>query len=294
MEAIALSKQVLAAKSKSFSMAAKLLPTSCRDPIAVVYAWCRRVDDMIDLVPAELRPRSLVQLQTELDCVYAGKAVGDPVVDAFAEVVSAFRIPRHYPEELVEGMAMDVARTQYRTLDDLLLYCYRVAGVVGLMLCHVMGVSDPKALRNAAHLGIAMQLTNICRDVDEDLRDGRVYLPGESGSDRPAAIRSVSRLLDEADRYYASADQGLFALSFRCALAVRAARLVYSAIGTRLRRRGCDPFLGRAYVSTFGKVMLVLLALVLTASELPRRIVRRGRRAAPDRVLGFPHDVVPV
>lgn len=291
------SREILANKSKSFAMAAKLLPASCRDAIAVVYAWCRYVDDAIDLAPVDERPAALARLRTELDRIYAGELLNDAVLDAFAEVVRQYRIPRHYPEELVEGMAMDVARTRYRTLEELLLYCYRVAGVVGLMLCHVMGVSDPKALRNAAHLGIAMQLTNICRDVHEDLCDGRLYLPGESvpdDRDRPAMIRAVSRLLDEADRYYASADRGLLALSFRAALAVRAARLVYSAIGSRLRRRGCNPFLGRAYVSTFGKLLLVFLAIVLSVLELPRRIVRRRPLAAPDRVLGFPHDVVSV
>jgi phytoene synthase len=296
-QAISISRDVLAEKSKSFAMAAKLLPASCRDAIAVVYAWCRRVDDAIDLAPVAERPSALERLRGELDRVYGGEPTHDPVVDAFAEVVRAYGIPRHYPAELVEGMAMDVARVRYRTRQELLLYCYRVAGVVGLMLCHVMGVSDPRALRNAAHLGIAMQLTNICRDVDEDLRDGRLYLPGQEVQDerdRPAIVRTVSSLLDDADRYYDSADRGLLALSFRCALAVRAARLVYSAIGARLRRRGCDPFLGRVYVSTFGKLLLVLFALVLSVLELPRRIARRQRTTAPDRVLGFPHDVVPV
>lgn len=107
-------------------------------------------------------------------------------------------------------------------------------------------------------------------------------------------IRTVERLLDEADRYYRSADRGLLALSFRCALSVRAARLVYSAIGARLRRRRCDPFGHRAHVSTFAKLVLVFFAFVLSVLELPRRIVRRRRPTAPDRVLGFPNDVIPV
>jgi phytoene synthase len=285
-------QQVLAKNSKSFSLAAKLLPASSRADIAELYAYCRHVDDAIDLAPLEERPAALAKLRAELDAIYDGKAE-----TRFGEVVHRYQIPRAYPEELIEGMAMDVARTQYRTLDDLLRYCFRVAGVVGLMLCHVWGVTDANALRNAAHLGIGMQLTNICRDVEEDQRDGRMYLPQTivgDGPDRERIKSGVAVLLAEADRYYASADRGVIALSFRCALAVRAARLIYSAIGHRLRARGCDPFLGRAYVPLFQKLTLVLLAIVLTLAELPRRLARKQLPAPPDRVLGFPHDVVPI
>ena len=305
VDAVALSRDVLAEKSKSFALAARLLPASCRDAIAVVYAFCRRADDAIDLAPVQDRGAALSRLRRELSCVYAGEPAGDPVVDAFAGVARRYGIPRIYPEELIEGMAMDVARTRYRTLDELLVYCHRVAGVVGLMLCHVMGVSDERALRRAAHLGIAMQLTNISRDVEEDLQDGRIYLPGEwrapattANGGLPAEhadmVRGVENLLDEADRYYASADLGLPALPFRCALAVRAARLVYSAIGARLRRRGCDPFGGRAYVSTAGKLVLVVVALAVSLAELPLRVWRRRRAVAPVQVLSFPDDVLPV
>ncbi len=275
-----MSHEVMAKHSKSFSLAARLLPPASRDAFATVYAYCRHVDDAIDLAPHDERPAALAKLRAELDELYSGRST-----EPFAAVVRAYRIPRLYAEELIEGMAMDVARTQYRTLDDLLRYCWRVAGVVGLMLCHVMGVRDPSALRNAAHLGIAMQLTNICRDVAEDERDGRRYIPPNHG---------VADMLDEADRYYRSADAGLLALSFRCALAVRAARLIYAAIGGELRRRGCDPYRGRAVVSTPKKLLLVLLALVLTIAELPRRLLLRRAPAAPDRTLGFPHDVVPI
>ena len=256
---------VMAKGSKSFALAAKLLPPSRRDAIAVLYAYCRRVDDAIDLAPQEERPEALERLRRELDDIYAGEG-------ELASVIRQYRIPRDHFDALIDGMAMDVARTTYRTLDDLRLYCYRVAGVVGLMLCHVMGVSDRNALRNAADLGIAMQLTNICRDVAEDLADGRNYLP-------PG--HSVRSLLDEADHYYESGDRGMIALSFRCAFAVRAARLIYAAIGAELRRRDCDPFRGRVVVPLHKKLYLVLVALVLTLLTLKQRIRSR-------------HDVVPI
>ncbi len=166
-----------------------------------------------------------------------------------------------------------------------------------------------------------MQLTNICRDVAEDLRDGRCYLPAEmlgapiigaptmgtptmgtptlgatAGAPLDAAGRAamrgaVARLLDEADRFYQSANQGLLALPLRCALAVRTARLVYSAIGDRLRARGCNPFLGRVFVPAWRKFALVARAIAATLLELPRRA--RGPFRAPSSALS-PRDVLPL
>lgn len=308
--AIEACRRVLAEKSKSFDMASRLLPKSCRDEIAVVYAWCRYVDDAIDLAPRGERAAALVRLRAELDAVYSGATIHDPTLAAFAAVARRREIPRRYPEELLAGMEMDVLRTRYRSLDDLYLYCFRVAGVVGLMLCHVMGVRDPGALPRAAHLGIAMQLTNVCRDVAEDLEDGRVYLPREllgfdlakpgraqlEGIDqvRPAVARVVETLLAEADRFYRSADLGIAALPLRCALAVRAARLIYAAIGDRLRLRLCDPFRGRAVVPTSAKLVLVLRALGHALIEIPARLLRPRPAVAPDRILDYPHDVVPI
>ncbi len=303
--AIAGCREVLARKSKSFDLASRLLPARCRDEIAVIYAWCRRVDDAIDLAPRAERASALARLRRELDDVYSGRPLDAPTVRAFAEVARARGIPRRYPQELLAGMEMDVARTRYRSLDDLYLYCFRVAGVVGLMLCHVMGVRDPSALPRAAHLGIAMQLTNVCRDVAEDLDDGRVYLPGDrlgldlasAAGDRPevraAVPRAVERLLVEADRFYRSADVAIPELPFRCALAVRAARLIYAAIGDALRRRRHDPLPGRVVVPTSTKIALVARALGQAVLEIPARLFRPRPAVAPDRVLDFPHDVLP-
>ncbi len=306
--AVALAKETLATKSKSFALASRLLPADRRDEMAVLYAWCRHVDDAIDLAPRAERSAALTRLRAELDAVYQGAATRkDPILAAFADLVRARKIPRAYPEELLAGMEMDVLRTQYVTLADLERYCFRVAGVVGLMACHVLGVSEPGALRNAAHLGIAMQLTNVCRDVEEDLADGRVYLPAEllgvsleeraplEGSPARAAVqRTVETLLALAERYYRSADRGLPALGLRPALGIRVARHVYAAIGAVLRRRSFDPFRGRAFVPLLHKLALVLLAVVLTLAELPARLLRRRALVTPERVLGFPHDVLPV
>src|SRR6185295_18712782 len=159
---------------------------------------------------------------------------------------------------------MDVRGARYDTLAELMLYCHRVAGVVGLMICHVFGLRHDAALVQAAQLGLGMQLTNICRDVAEDYALGRIYVPralweaagsppsdGDLPSDpetRQALARAIRELLDEADRYYAAAERGIHALPFRAGFAVRAASRLYRAIGQELRARACDPALGRAIV----------------------------------------------
>ncbi|HVV81460.1 MAG TPA: squalene/phytoene synthase family protein, partial [Kofleriaceae bacterium] len=177
--AAVVARRTIAHHSRSFALASALLGRRLRDQAAVVYTGGRRADDAVDEPAAgEDHAAALARLHRELDDVYAGSAA-DPVLAAFGDVVRARRVPRHYPAELLAGMAMDAAGARYATMDDLRLYCWRVAGVVGLMMSHVFGVADERALPRAAHLGIAMQLTNICRDVAEDWQRGRLYLPDE-------------------------------------------------------------------------------------------------------------------
>jgi phytoene synthase len=251
--------------SRSFSLASRLLPPGAQEHAVVVYAWCRRADDAIDCAREEAPTRALLRLRAELEQLRAGAAPVEPVLAAFGEALQARRIPLRYPLELLEGMAADVEGVEYHSLDQLLEYCYRVASTVGLMMCHVMGVSHAAALRPAAHLGLAMQLTNICRDVADDWRNSRLYLPAdvlrrhgvrgllpEPGPFPAAAIEGCRGVLREllalADRYYASSRAGLAYLSPRCALAVDVARRVYSAIGRRIARQGYDVSAGRAIV----------------------------------------------
>jgi phytoene synthase len=271
--------------SKSFALASRLLPERAARDAALVYAWCRRADDAIDERSAESPAQALVRLRAELGCVYAGASPQDPVLSAFQSVVREAGIPAQYPADLLAGMEMDVAGQAYATLDELLVYCYRVASTVGLMMCHVMGVSDAVALRHAAHLGLGMQLTNICRDVHEDFRRGRLYLPDDLlarhgagglhsalGQPFPQSALGPCRgalqeLLAIAGRYYASSDAGLDYLSWRCALAVNAARRIYSAIGAQVARQGWDVLGPRAVVPTSQKLGLCAQAALSTLSR---------------------------
>jgi phytoene synthase len=304
--------RTLAHHSKSFALAGQLLPEQQRRDAAVLYTYCRLVDDRIDLSEPSQQLQALGELQVELASVYRGDAQQDVRLRAFQELVQRQNLPRQYPEELLAGMAMDTAGTQYQTLGDLLLYCHRVAGVVGLMMCHVLGVKDVRALRNAAHLGIAMQLTNICRDVAEDWQRGRLYLPLEllrgSGpkalnglrleplprSARESISHVTRRLLTEAEHFYRSGDAGLPALPWRAAFSVRAARLIYSAIGSRILRPSYDLYAMRAVVPQMQKLLLVMRAAWATVRELPSRW--RSPQASPPlgSVLRFPDDILPV
>lgn len=309
-------REILERNSKSFALAARLLSPGSRDAAAAVYAFCRGVDDAIDDAPLYAQEAALLRLQEDLDRVYGGEVMAEPALRAFQAVVQRCDLPRRYPAELIEGMAMDVRRTRYETLDTLLLYCHRVAGVVGLMMCHVFGLSRDDALVNAAHLGIGMQLTNICRDVEEDWQLGRLYLPRAmlraagarelpepDGTPFPSeretqqAIRTVvAELLATADGYYQSADRGIAALPFRAGLAVRAARKLYHAIGLVIARQDCDPLRGRAVVATPQKLGLVGYALARQAVALPElsldRLRTRSRTRTPRRELCFPEDVL--
>lgn len=298
-EALRLCRASLSTNSRSFSWASLLLPRHARGPVAVFYAWCRRCDDAVDDATPEGQPAALARLQAEVEDIYAGKTMQEAVLAAFQVVVQHYGIPRIYVDELLNGFAMDVGNVRYCTHDQLLLYCYRVAGVVGLMMCHIMGIADEKKLDRAAHLGIAMQLTNICRDVVEDWGLGRRYVPAEllSAPSEPGGVfpkalvpeyvDPVRSLLAEADRYYASADQGIRVLGLRSALAVRMARKVYSAIGSVIAARGYDVGAGRAVVSGWRKLAIMLHTIVVTAAELPFRARQRGRLSAPHHIVRF-------
>ena len=278
-----LARRILAHHSKSFAFAGRLLPGWCRDDAAALYAWCRRCDDAVD-GPSDsaARATAVARLRLELGRIYGAGVESDPVLAGFQEVVWRHAIPRRHAEDLLDGMAMDVDAVRYRTFDQLLLYCHRAAGTVGLMMAHVMGVRDRAALQRAADLGIAMQLTNICRDVAEDAERGRSYLPADVLEDcrrlhDPGGEvgRAVAELLRRADDFYASADAALPALPLRCAIGIRAARLIYADIGRVIAHRHFDVHAGRAVVSRGRKLWLALRALFGTLWTLG---VVRGRR----------------
>ncbi len=265
------SHEMIRKGSKSFAAAAWLFSPQTRSRAYMLYAWCRHCDDQIDgqelgfgmaNMTAGERHARLEALRARTIDAFLGRPVTDPVFNAFQRVTREAKIPQHHAMELLDGFAMDVQDARYRDLPDTLLYCYRVAGVVGVMMAYVMGVRDQAALARAADLGIAFQLTNIARDVLDDAANGRCYLPerwlGEAGvpdggvanpAHRARVFSVVERLLKEADRYYASAAHGLRSLSLRSAWSVSTALGVYREIGEIVRARGVAAWDDRAVVS---------------------------------------------
>ncbi len=263
----------IAHHSKSFYLSSLLLPARVREASWALYALCRRADDAVDEGDDAGALRRVDDLRTRLDAVYRDEALDSPIDRSFALVARAYDIPRALPEALLQGMEMDARGATYERWDELLAYCFRVASTVGLMMTRIMGYRGDVALLRAADLGVGMQLTNIARDVGEDARRGRVYLPAEllaevgadpqtlsKGPASPGARKAVAALLARADAHYAAADLGVPLLPRGCRLAIASSRLIYSAIGTAIRDNGYDSISSRARVSLAGKLGLVAVA----------------------------------
>ncbi|MDZ4396633.1 phytoene/squalene synthase family protein [Hydrogenophaga sp.] len=259
--------------SKTFFAASRLLPVRVRASSIALYAFCRVADDMVD--GGEMGIDDAMRVLTHrLDCIYAGDPQAFVEDRALSVVVQRHALPRPLLDALLDGFAWDAQARRYDTLEQVHDYGARVAGSVGAMMCWIMGVRSPQALARACELGVAMQLTNIARDVGEDARNGRLYLPREwmaqAGIDTDAWLRQplgspalqgvVSRLLDEADRLYAQATAGIAQLPRDCRSAILAARLIYAEIGQQLRRDGLDPCARRAVVPASRKLVLLACA----------------------------------
>jgi phytoene synthase len=272
-EDIAACRAALCTGSRSFYAASKLLPRNIRDSATALYAFCREADDAIDL---GTNPNAaLATLRARLTAAYAGSPWNTATDRAFAATVATHRIPETIPAALIEGMEWDVETRRYETIEDLLDYAARVAGTVGIMMSLIMGVRDAPTLARAADLGIAMQLSNIARDVGEDARAGRLFLPlawlREAGIDpenflispefsRPLAA-VIQKLLTTAETFYKSAHAGILCLPLPCQPGIAAARRIYAAIGRKLAATGYDSITTRTRVTGREKIRHAAAAL---------------------------------
>ncbi len=256
--------------SKTFFAASRLLPHRVRGPAIALYAFCRVADDAIDF--STDRDAAMLGLHARLDGVYANTPQDFEADRALAAVVREFSLPRELLAALLEGFQWDAEGRRYETIEDLQAYGARVAGSVGAMMAVIMRSRSEEAMARACDLGVAMQLTNIARDVGEDARAGRLYMPLawmlDAGIDADAWLLNpvfdarvasvVARLLQAADVLYERSEHGIAHLPRDCRPAIRAARLIYAEIGRVLERAGCDSINHRAVVS--GRRKLALLA----------------------------------
>ena len=263
--------------SKTFLAASFLLPRGVHEPASALYAFCRLADDAVDA--GGDRSGAVERLRERLRLAYAGTPQDAPTDRALAIVVARYEIPSALFDALLEGFEWDLQGRRYDTIESLHDYAARVAGTVGAMMALLMGVRSAEGLARACDLGVAMQLSNIARDVGEDARMGRLYLPRtwmiEAGIDpdawlahpafSPALGTVVRRVLGAAEGLYARVDAGVARLPIRCRPGINAARFMYAEIGREVARRGLDSVNGRARVSAVRKTWLLLRSAVVLA-----------------------------
>lgn len=260
-------RRITQVHSRSFYLTSGLLPADMRRAVRAFYAFCRRSDDLVDV--ADVDHGYSLDGWTAVARLLTPPP-DDAVLVAWADVRRRYRIPQEYPDDLLKGVRMDLTINRYETFDDLWLYCYRVAATVGLVSMHITGFRSAEAIPYAIKAGVALQLTNILRDVGEDARRGRIYLPqedlrrfGYADEDlRQGIIDDRLRKLMEfemrrAEALYNEGLLGLRYLSDEGRFAIAAAIKMYRAILDRIRCNGYDVFNRRAYLSTPNKLLML-------------------------------------
>ena len=267
-------RKITAHYSKSFYFSAQMLPKEQRWATFALYGFCRHCDNLIDTPRQRTETeilREIQRLTEELQIAYNTGESQDPIIRVFILVAKAYGIPIAYPLDLLNGVAMDVQQTRYKTFDELSLFCYRVAAVVGLMMTHVLGYKDERAFSYAKQLGIAMQLTNILRDIKEDKEMGRIYLPhadlmrfGVTEQDilkekMTTQLKALIKFqIERADQYYTEAMPGISLLKTESQYAIYSAARIYRGILRKIEECDYNPFLNRVFVPSTQKIGILL------------------------------------
>ena len=260
--------KITAAHSKSFYFASAFLPEEKRSAIRALYAFCRTVDDIVDEAADGERDAQLDYWRQVVQT--ASPPDENLVATAWADTLNRYHIPRHYALQLIDGVARDLTQIRYPTFDDLATYCYGVASTVGLMSMYIVGFKSNDAIPYAIKLGVALQMTNILRDVGEDYRNGRVYLPREDllfygisetdiemGKVSPRWRQFMKFQIDRTRQLYAESWEGVKMLEREGQLAIGAASVFYQGILDEIEKSDYDVFTKRASLSSMGKLSKV-------------------------------------
>lgn len=265
--------------AKTFYMATRFLPNDKQRGIFAIYGLCRYLDDLVDeaedlihdkKITIDQVDENLKHFKQRLIDVYDGKIVDDPILTAFSDTLKKYKISIELPFMLMEGVKMDLVKDRFETFEEIHDYSYKVASVVGLMTSEVFGYVDNQALDYAVDLGIAMQLTNILRDVGEDIRRGRVYIPQEDlrkfditeeelfKGEVSEKFRNLMKFqIKRANEYYSKADLGIPMLSSDSRLPVYLARHNYSRILNKIEDNNYNVFDSRAYLNYTEKLSML-------------------------------------
>ena len=257
--------------AKTFYFASPFLSKQKRQAAYAAYAVCRIADDYVDNNPLDTTSQKLVEIKQDIDNAYAGYPTDDPLLSAFRNSIDRFGIPKQYFDDIISGMYMDLNKARYADFAELYDYCYKVAGVVGLIMLQIFDTNSPEAKPYAVDLGIALQLTNIIRDIKEDFARGRIYLPQEDlqrfgitkediatekVSDNFQALLQFQ--IQRARLYYSRCLTGLsFIKNRRCRFLVLAIRQMYAAILEAIEKNDYDVFIRRAQVSNLKKIAII-------------------------------------
>ena len=280
-------RRITAYYSKSFYVSARILPADRRWATYALYGFCRHCDNLIDTPRQRTRSEIFGEIEfltQELQIAYNTGESEHPVLRAFILVAKRYDIPIEYPVDLLKGVTMDIQQARYITFDELTFFCYRVASVVGLMMTHILGYKEQRAFEYAKQLGIAMQLTNILRDIKEDKEMGRIYLPqadlsvfGVSERDilnekMTPQLRALMKFqVKRADRYYSEAIPGISLLKTESQYAIYSAAKIYRGILRQIEARNYNPFTSRVFVPSIRKIGIllheVLRMKILSAQE---------------------------
>jgi len=272
-------RQISKHHAKTFYLATLFLPKRQQNPIFAIYALLRTVDDLVDLAEDKLTNGLITRQEingmlesrkTRLKSCYRGEVANDPIMMAWHDTLKTYPIPIELPLDLMDGVAMDIEFRTFETFDDLYVYCYKVASVVGLMTSEIFGYSNRQALQHAIDLGIAMQLTNILRDIGEDIDRGRIYLPMEdlrrfSYSEEEFKQKTMNRnfvelmkfQIERARGYYRSSEKGIPMLERESRFAVMVSSENYSNILKAIEENNYDVFSRRAYRSFYQKISTI-------------------------------------
>lgn len=262
--------------AKTFYFASLLLKPDKKKAAYSIYAICRISDESVDNFSSQSKINHLERIQNNIAVAYTNTPLKDPLLLAFRETINKYPIPKQYFDELIQGMYMDLNKSRYNNFEELYLYSYRVAAVVGLIMLEIFGYQDETAKTHAAELGIAMQLTNILRDVSEDFQRNRIYLPqdelkGYNISEKDIKNKLVNKnfqllmefQIERARNYYKNGALGIKLIpDKRSRLVIKCMEEMYMAILDSIENSSYDVFLKRAHLSFLGKVKILIKILI--------------------------------
>lgn len=256
--------------AKTFYFCSKFLPKEKQLAAYSIYSLCRISDDTVDEQGNALNPEKINEIKSKIESAYKKTALNDNLLLAFQDTVEQYCIPKKYFDELIEGMRMDLNKKTYKTFEELYTYCYRVAGVVGLMMVKILGYKNKSAEKYSVDLGIAMQLTNILRDIKEDYLRGRIYIPrdemerfkvSEKQLYKEVVDQNLIKLLKfqivRARSYYKLSENGINMINdLRSRFVVCAMKNIYAGILNSIENNKYDIFSRRAHVNLLGKLAI--------------------------------------